>query len=154
MLKNSKGLCVVLMMVVLLAGYGCGSHEEPTPAISGDMLKSSIVGKKWFVQKLFTRDVSGELTLEFHNDGLVSGFGGCNNLKGSYTLEGEALTFSPMASTRKSCGAALDEQEYTLQTFLQTIVRLEVVDDDELRLHSQDQGDPIVLTTGSSGWLW
>lgn len=154
MLKYIKGICVVLMMVALVGMAGCGSHEDPEPAISGDELKPSIVGKKWNVQNLFTRKVVGDLTLEFHNDGTVSGFGGCNNLSGRYTLEGEALTFGPMASTRKMCGPSLDEQEFTFQTFLRTIVRVEVVDDNELKLFSQGQQEPMVLTVGGSGWLW
>lgn len=152
MLKYMKGMSVVLMFVALLAVAGCGTHEEPKPLV-GDGLRSAIVGKKWTVENLFARDVSGELTMEFRSDGTVVAFGGCNQMTGTYTLDGEALTFGPMASTRKACGPVLDEQEFSFQSFLALIdqARLE---DDELHLLSKDQGEPIVLTTGGGGGLF
>jgi heat shock protein HslJ len=33
----------------------------------------------------------------------VSGFTGCNRLSGGYTVEGDRLTFGPMATTRMAC---------------------------------------------------
>jgi copper homeostasis protein (lipoprotein) len=36
-------------------------------------------------------------------DHRVSGFGGCNRLKGSFEIEGRSITFSRMASTKMAC---------------------------------------------------
>ena len=107
------------------------------------------------MQSLFSRDVNSEqpLTLEFLEDGTVKGFGGCNSFNGKYTLDGEDVTFGPMVSTKNSCGPAMDEQEYTFQTFLAEIKRLKF-DGDDLELYSDQQVVPMVLTTGGCGFLW
>ncbi|MBG0791745.1 MAG: META domain-containing protein [Desulfovibrionaceae bacterium] len=113
-----------------------------------------MVGKKWMVENLYSRDVAGaDLTIEFFADGTVKAFGGCNQMTGTYTLDGDKLTFGPMASTKKSCGAALDEQEYSFSTFLAIVERVEP-DGDDLLLHSRQADTPIVLSTGGGGLFW
>lgn len=42
--------------------------------------------------------------------GRVSGSGGCNNMAGSYTLDGEALKFGQMPGTLMACAAGMDEE--------------------------------------------
>lgn len=122
--------------------------------MTGDSLATKLVGKKWTVENLFSRRVNGELTLEFFGDGTVKAFGGCNELAGTYVLDGENLTFGSMTQTsRKSCGAVLDEQEYSFQTFLARIDHVRL-DGSELHLISKDEGEPMVLTSGSSGLFW
>ena len=155
MLKKLKYACVILPLFVatLLFVAGCGSHEA-APLDTGAVQKE-LFGKVWELQSLFSRDVNSEqpLTLEFMEDGTVKGFGGCNNFSGKYTLDGEDLTFGPLMSTRKACGPATDEQEYTFQTFLAEIKRLKF-DGDDLELYSDQQVVPMVLTTGEGGFLW
>ena len=49
-------------------------------------------------------DQQREANLIFHTDqNRVTGSGGCNRLTGSYTLEGHALRFGGIASTRMAC---------------------------------------------------
>jgi len=155
MLKNWKYTCFVLSIFVvsLLLFAGCGSHE--VPPLDTDIVKKELFGKIWNLQSLFSRDVESEqpLTLEFLEDGTVKGFGGCNNFSGKYTLEGEELTFGSMLSTRKSCGPAMDEQEYTFLTFLAEIKRLKI-NEGELELISDQQTEPMLLTTGGGGLFW
>jgi heat shock protein HslJ len=51
------------------------------------------------------------LTMSF-KDGQVSGSSGCNTYSGSYTVNGDQLTFGPMATTRKACAdQAVSDQE-------------------------------------------
>lgn len=40
----------------------------------------------------------------------VTGFGGCNNLTGSYTLNGGELTFGKIAATRMACLQGMDTE--------------------------------------------
>lgn len=156
MTKKMKYVCLILPAFILALSVlgGCSSHEAPP--MTEDVLKKELFGKVWKVQDLFNRDVMGDndLTLEFLEDGTVKGSGGCNNFSGKYALDGEKLTFGPMMSTKKSCGAAADEQEYTYLTFLAQIETVRLVDG-TLELHSHRQGAPMVLTTGESGgFLW
>lgn len=48
-------------------------------------------------------------------DGQASGFSGCNNYHGGYTIAQQSLKFSPLASTRKACSspsATAAEQQF------------------------------------------
>jgi len=50
-----------------------------------------------------TPNKSDAFTLTFKEDGMVYGTTDCNNFSGSYTIDGENLTFGPMASTKMFC---------------------------------------------------
>lgn len=152
MRTHMKGLAAVCILTVLFAVAGCGSHEEPKPVV-GESLRSVMVGKKWVIDELFARRMNEEVTMEFMSDGKVKAFGGCNELTGTYTLTDDLLTFGPMASTRKSCGPALDEQEYSFKTFLARVERVQL-DGDDLLLLSREFPGPIRLTTGGGGLFW
>ncbi len=45
---------------------------------------------------------------------LVQGFGGCNNFRGSYRLEGNSLSFSQVAATMKMCLDNMDQEQLFL----------------------------------------
>ncbi len=49
--------------------------------------------------------------LELGPDGRVSGSGGCNAVSGRAELSGSALSFGPLATTRKLCPPAVMDQE-------------------------------------------
>jgi len=43
--------------------------------------------------------------LEFHNvDKKIFGFGGCNQINGSYQIQGNQISIAPLIATRKACG--------------------------------------------------
>ncbi len=62
-----------------------------------------------------TNGASGEvLTLDFSTASgqrRVSGYSGCNRYAGSYALKNGALSFGPLASTRKACSPAARDLE-------------------------------------------
>jgi len=154
MRRISPLFLVPVLSIALLLAAGCGS-KEPVP-VNPEAVRQSLLNKKWFCKNIFQRDVKGEspLTLEFKDDGTVSGNGGCNDFTGPYTLAEHDLTIGPLAATKKFCGSAADEQEYTYMTFLAKIIRLKV-EDDELELYMEGQPDPMVFTTSEGGFsLW
>lgn len=56
-------------------------------------------------------------------DGQASGFSGCNNFHGSYTIAEQSIKFSPLASTRKAC---IDSSATAAeQTLLQSIGKVD-----------------------------
>lgn len=151
-LKYAFSTLPIFILALFLFG-GCSSHE-PVP-MTTEAVQGELTGKVWKLQSMFSREATGDtpLTLEFLADGTVKGFGGCNNFTGTYTVDGEKFKFGPLAGTKKSCGAATGEQEYTFMTFLATITRVKV-EKDTLELYSDSQEEPMTLTTGSGGWLW
>ena len=46
-----------------------------------------------------------------HQDsGLMTGSGGCNSVSGTYKLEGDRLSFGPLAGTMMSCGDGMEAE--------------------------------------------
>ena len=62
------------------------------------------------------------ITAVFGEDGSLTGSAGCNNYTTSYTVDGDAITIGPAASTRKMCvePEGVMEQEMAYLTALTT----------------------------------
>lgn len=56
-------------------------------------------------------------TFSFQGD-RISGTTGCNQYRGTFTLSGDSITFSNLATTRMACPAPVNQQE---QAFLQAL---------------------------------
>jgi len=65
-------------------------------------------------------------TAVFGADGSLSGTTGCNSFTGTYTVKGDALTISPLATTRVACAPNLSDQEAGILAALQTATHFEV----------------------------
>lgn len=86
-------------------------------------------------------------TLEFGADSTVHGTGGCNNYTGAYALQGDSLSFGPLASTMMYCGEqdGVMDQETAFVTQLQAAAGYKLEDG---RLHIMDsEGTLLVLLT-------
>jgi heat shock protein HslJ len=59
-----------------------------------------------------------EAGLTFNEDGTVTGNSGCNGLGGTYTVEGDQVTFSEVVSTLMACDDPRMEQEDAFQQVL------------------------------------
>jgi heat shock protein HslJ len=73
----------------------------------------TLPGTAWLVEDIAGRGVidRAQTTVSFDTSGRVSGSTGCNRFTGSATVEGKALTFGPLANTRRACPPALMDQE-------------------------------------------
>lgn len=95
--------------------------------ISGDLEKhyilmkvnDQLVGKKWHLvsfkdQEIQLKQAKAEHPfIEFKDDMSVTGFTGCNNFRGTYTLmDAQKLEFSKMASTKMFCPEMETENEF------------------------------------------
>lgn len=87
-----------------------------------------VKGAKWGLIELNDKvidrqagDRPDRLTLVLGEDGRLSGKGDCNNLMGGYTLDGNQLTITGIASTRMMCpNQALEDQYFrTLESATQ-----------------------------------
>ena len=67
---------------------------------------------------------------------VVQGFGGCNNFRGSYRLEGKSITFSQVAATMKMCPENM-AQEQLFFSLLDSTVSFEL-SGDELNLYNTE----------------
>jgi heat shock protein HslJ len=89
-----------------------GAAGSPSPPASG----AGLGGTAWNLAEMGgTADFARILpTIEFGEDGSVSGFAGCNTFSGTFTTEGTTLTMSPLATTKIGCQrpASAVEAEY------------------------------------------
>jgi len=93
LLFRSLGLTA---LVALVAFTGCNS--QPTSAINW-----TLTNTVWKCAELNGEMVGADKipALQLYTEGnRVNAFGGINNMTGTYTLNGSALSFGPLASTR------------------------------------------------------
>ena len=84
-----------------------------------------------------------EVYLQFRAEGAVAGMGGCNRFTGSYSLEGEALAFSPLAATMMACP---EPQMLVEQRFFATLAQVRGFARDRIDLVLSDaDGAPLVV---------
>jgi heat shock protein HslJ len=107
---NKTGDLEITGSANIVATTGAPASQPPPSAGVG------LHGTAWTLAEMggtadFARIVP---TIEFGEDGSVSGFAGCNTFSGTFTTEGTTLTLSPLATTKIACErpASAVEGEY------------------------------------------
>jgi heat shock protein HslJ len=102
---------LALLALVTIIFVGCNSTKTAVDGIEGKTWKLKTLNGKDMSDLKLDRDVYFMLTKE---ENRVSGFSGCNNMMGSYTLEeGNRIKFSQMASTMMACpDGVFNESEF------------------------------------------
>ncbi len=124
------------IQLVLEAGGG------PSPAVA-------LTGTTWSLVDLDGEPavVTDGVTVTFGDDGSINGFGGCNTLFGDYTVDGEALTVTGLAATRKFCDQAVMDREALVMAILTDAVSA-TIEDDELTVTANDGAELIFQAGG------
>jgi heat shock protein HslJ len=125
-MKRSIALLVAL---VLLAGCDITSRDATI----------DLPGTSWVLADIDGTAAVGETppTLDFDDQGGVSGTGGCNTYNGEVTIDGSEVTFGPLATTQMFCAEdGVADQEQAFLTALQDVTSYTV--DNEGRLVLQD----------------
>lgn len=130
-----KKILIGLLAVLVLSACSGGSA-------------SSIVGQWELVSygsaSSQTPAVEGvDTSIEFSADGKLHGNVGCNVFNGDYKVDGDTLTFSPVASTLMFCGDVAEQEASTLAVFSESASF--VLDGDTLTITSADGASVIVL---------
>jgi len=133
-----RSLTAVLAVgFVSFALVACGSDD----GASTD--PAALVGVTWTLDEA-TRgtlekdadEVDAEITLEFADDGTVSGGSACNTFRGPYEADADgSITLGPLASTQMACDDAVMVLE---ANYLQTLDQVSTfaIDEDELILQA------------------
>ena len=97
---------------------------------------------KWKIIKIEgIKNMAIHPSIQFEKEeSTVSGFAGCNNFNGGFTLQGKELKFGPIAATRKMCNDMTIEDQFLQQ--LSKVARYEVV---KRELYLYDISDGIVM---------
>jgi putative lipoprotein len=85
--------------------------------------------------------------IQFQTDGNVSGNGACNRFGGTYTQEGNKLSFGPLMSTKMAC---LDMNKET--AFFNALDQVNSFEGDHLKLVLKSGTDDALLTLIRRDW--
>ena len=125
----------VVIAVALIAGAAVWAVADS----SGD--GASLAGTSWTLSDLDSAGVTGTAPTLVFTETDVNGTGGCNTFGGTYTTDGDAISFGPIASTMMACEGQSMEQETVYFAALDGANRY-AVDGDALTL----TGDAGMLT--------
>ena len=85
-------------------------------------------GTAWRVDHLVvdgaeTAPIDGTTITMTFAEGTVAGSGGCNNYQGNYEVDGDRLSFGPLAATERFCGdpPGTSDQEFVFFGLLATV---------------------------------
>lgn len=98
-MKAFKTLSYGLILLLLAS---CGSTKAINPLsvlTQNSWALSSLMGKGLEINQF----EGGLPSLHFLDDGKLSGFSGCNNFSGNFSLEGTGIRLDPGAITKKIC---------------------------------------------------
>lgn len=115
-----KHLAILISVIILKS---CGSSQDiATTANTTDMTTNEIISGTYVIEQLDATDITDEITLEFDTKAnKVSGFAGCNRFFGTYTTNGNAISFSEMGATRMMCD---DEANAIEQKMFKTLAKI------------------------------
>jgi heat shock protein HslJ len=85
-------------------------------------------------------------SLNFGNDGQVSGNVGCNGFSGSYEVKGGTIVFGPLAATLMACPEPQMTQEGTVFQVMSGTVHFEVAGN-TLTIHDASEVNAITFTS-------
>ena len=119
--------------------------NEVTVTLDGETLTgcggspaSLLQGAEWVVEDIAGKGIvdRSRATLNFGEDGTVSGRASCNTYGATWTLSGESLTVSRGRATLMACSPALDNQEREFLRVLESANRFDITDDGTLMIHA------------------
>jgi len=119
-----------------------GSQPSPPSQIQADTaaVAVSLIGSEWHVLSIGDAAVvdSSQTSFAFAAEGNVSGSTGCNHFTGTATIEGERVSFGPLATTRKACAGPLATQEQTFLKAIEGVHRFTIDPSGQLLLQGAD----------------
>jgi putative lipoprotein len=101
-----RDLIGVMVLAMLNASVGMVQAAVPV----------QLSGSEWVVESVGGASGGGERRahIAFATDGKVTGSGGCNRLMSRADIDGAAITFGTIATTRMACGPGVMQQERKL----------------------------------------
>ncbi|MDU8884865.1 META domain-containing protein [Yeosuana sp. MJ-SS3] len=102
-----------LLLCILFSLKSCGNTSAITSMQENTMQQLS---GNYSVTKLINNDtlmITPDINFDA-SDNRVSGFSGCNRFNGSYTIDGNNITFGPLASTKMMCREEANTIEHNM----------------------------------------
>lgn len=118
---------LISLFALLLISVSCNSTKETM--VSSIKNSESLSGTYTISLLGDDNSISEALSITFEvATNKVSGFAGCNNFFGTYSLDDKKLTLENLASTKKFCQDEVNSVENELLTVLNTVNTLVISD--------------------------
>lgn len=116
----------------------CGNSKDVTAMETNKEAMEQISGT-YYVTNIGENNYSKEkLTLQFdEKTNAISGFSGCNRFTGTYKLDGNSISFGPLATTRMHCQEANNKMEQNMLAALNNVDSI-VFKNQELTLSNKE----------------
>ncbi|MGB0599732.1 MAG: META domain-containing protein [Rubripirellula sp.] len=110
-----------------------------------DGTSSNLFAQPWLVEDINGGGVvdRAQTTITFSKDGSVSGNTSVNRFRGAATVDGNKLSFGPLATTRRAGPPALMQQEAKFLKAIETVTVFQIEATGLLFLRN-DKGDPVL----------
>ena len=131
------------IMAAALILSACSAAAPQTPALAGSSWKLVSYGP---VDEQTSALDGVDTNLSFDMEGQVSGNFGCNSFGGTYTQDGNSLTFGPIMSTMMACDESRNSQEHASFSVLQGTVSFFYLEADNMTIHSTDGKSMLVFS--------
>lgn len=120
-MNNRKYRLALSFMILAILLAACSGSANPVPP-SGEAALADTTWKLFAIDKRKPVEAPNEITLTF-SDGQVSGNSGCNSFGGSYSVNGDKIQFSQLASTMMACmePEGIMEQEQVILQYLNQV---------------------------------
>ncbi len=128
-------MTLTLSAAAILSACGSLSNQAPAEDIN-------LAGTSWMLPVPKDSDCATNPMLEFSADS-VAGDLGCNRAHGSYKIEGNRLTFGPVAVTRRMCAPNYMKLE---RTMLDAINNVKTISKTESELTFYDADGKVLVT--------
>lgn len=127
---------IVTCLIFLISA--CTSDTTSSAQAQSPM--TDLTGGEWVVDDINGAGVVdiARATLNFGEDGRVSGSASCNSYGGDYSVDGSSIKFGRMISTRKACPGAIMAQESAFFSVLENASSIKFSDDGALVISGPD----------------
>lgn len=125
---------------VLFAALLGGCAQKGGPAAPTPLPASQEIYGTWVIEQARTAPIvdKSRARLVLGRDGRVSGHDTCNPMKGNYTLQGDRIKFSPIATGRITCVELYGEQSDRILSALELAATARVRPDGLLEIRDAE----------------
>ena len=123
-----KTTTILLFAIILNA---CGASNKTASKLSDDTMKNTeeTLNGTFIVSKMNVESLTEHLTISFDEaTNRVTGYSGCNSFFGNYSINGSAIAFNNLGSTRRMCLDNENEVEKQMLTALGETTNFTIVD--------------------------
>lgn len=111
--RRPLGFSFAVSSTAFMPGSAQFVHDKPiacSPTEDKDVLDTGLIMAIALTGAHWVSEVNGQQTVAF-DQGRVSGFAGCNRFFGSYNQQGDRISVSDLALTRKMCNPETMREE-------------------------------------------